>query len=272
MTLFRAVLSWFVLLAVAFLNGAVRQFAYPPTLGDFAARQVSTGVGAVALGATIWFILRRWPLSRASQAWATGALWAALTVAFEVALVRGGGRPWDDVIAQYALWRGSLWPLLVLWVLTAPAALSALQRSRVAVGLALRWAVVGWIACGLVFALARAAFGVDAAVVIHLLAAPVIGATVTLLLWNHPRHPGVAATAATLAGTAALLDAILVAPFLERSFAMFASLAGTWIPLALIFAASAATAAMLSRPAARRATRRNPGEAARAASDRRGGR
>ncbi len=52
MTLFRAVLSWFVLLAVAFLNGAVRQFAYPSTLGDFAARQVSTGVGAVALGAT----------------------------------------------------------------------------------------------------------------------------------------------------------------------------------------------------------------------------
>jgi hypothetical protein len=132
MTPFRAVLSWFVLLAVAFLNGAVRQFAYPSTLGDFAARQVAAGVGAVALGVTIWFILRRWPLSRAPQAWATGALWAALTVAFEVALVRGGGRPWDDVIAQYALWKGSLWPLLVLWVLAAPAALSALQRSGIA--------------------------------------------------------------------------------------------------------------------------------------------
>lgn len=132
MTPFRAVLSWFVLLAIAFLNGAIRQFAYPSTLGDFAARQVAAGVGAVALGVTIWFILRRWPLSRAPQAWATGALWAALTVAFEVALVRGGGRPWDDVIAQYALWKGSLWPLLVLWVLAAPAALSALQRSGIA--------------------------------------------------------------------------------------------------------------------------------------------
>jgi hypothetical protein len=107
-------------------------------------------------------------------------------------------------------------------------------------------------ACGLVFALARAAFGVDAAVVIHLLAAPVIGAVVTRLLWAHPRHPGVLATAATLAGTAALLDAIVVAPFLERSFAMFASPAGTWVPLALILAASAATAALLSRAAARR--------------------
>jgi hypothetical protein len=252
MTPFRAVLSWFVLLAVAFLNGALRQLAYPSTLGDFAARQVAAGVGAVALGVAIWLILRRWPLSRAPQAWATGALWAALTVAFEVALVRGGGRPWDDVLAQYALWKGSLWPLLVLWALVAPAALSALQRSRVAVGPALRWAVAGWMACGLVFALARAAFGVNAAVAIHLLAAPAIGAAAALFLWTHPRHPGVAGTAAVLAGTPALLDAVVVAPFLERSFGMFASLAGTWIPLALIFAASAATAALLSRPAARR--------------------
>jgi hypothetical protein len=83
--------SWFVLLAVAFLNGAVRQLAYPATLGDFAGRQVAAGLGAVALGVAIWFILRRWPLSSVPQAWATGALWAALTVAFEVVLVRGGG-------------------------------------------------------------------------------------------------------------------------------------------------------------------------------------
>jgi hypothetical protein len=128
MTPFRAVLSWLVLLAVAFVNGAVRQLAYPSTLGDFAARQVAAVVGAVALGVAVWLLLRRWPLSRASHAWATGALWAALTVGFEVALVRGSGRPWSEVLAQYAIWEGSLWPLLVLWVLVAPATLSALQR------------------------------------------------------------------------------------------------------------------------------------------------
>jgi len=61
---------------------------------------------------------------RALLAW-----FVLLAVAFEVALVRGSGRPWQDVIDQYALWKGSLWPLLVLWVLVAPAAISALQRS-----------------------------------------------------------------------------------------------------------------------------------------------
>jgi hypothetical protein len=251
-TPFRAAISWLVLLTVAFLNGALRQLVYPSTLGDFAARQVAVGIGAVALGVTMWLLLRRWPVSSARRAWSTGALWAGLTVVFEIALVRGGGHPWKDVLDQYAIWRGSLWPLLVLWVLAAPAVISALQRSRVAVGPALRWAIVGWAACGIVFALGRALFGANAAVVIHLLAAPLIGATVTLLLWNHPRHPGVLATAATLAGGAVLLDAILVAPLLERSFAMFGSPAGTWIPLGLIFTASAASAALLSRPAGRR--------------------
>lgn len=244
MTPARAFISWLVLLAVAFLNGALRQLAYPAALGDFAARQVSAGVGAVALGVAIWLILRRWPTPRARQAWATGALWAALTVAFEAAMVGGRGS-WVDAVAQYAIWKGSLWPLIVLWVLVAPAALTALQRSRVAVGPALGWGVVGWFACGATFGLARAVLGVDAAVAIHLVAAPFIGAAVTRFLWMHPRHPGVAGTAATLAGIPALLDAIVVAPFFEKSYAMFASPAGTWIPLGLILAASAATAQYL---------------------------
>jgi hypothetical protein len=47
--------------------------------------------------------------------------------------------------------------------------------------------------------------------------------------------------------TPLLLDAVLVAPFLERSFAMFRSAAGTWLPLAAILGASAATAAGLAR-------------------------
>jgi hypothetical protein len=129
----RALLSWLVLLAVAVANGALRQLAYPRSLGDLAARQISTGVGAVALGVAIWLLLRRWPIERAGHAWATGVLWTALTVLFEAALVRGGGRPWREVWAQYALWKGSLWPLLLLWILIAPRLLSA-PRSPMADG------------------------------------------------------------------------------------------------------------------------------------------
>jgi hypothetical protein len=57
-------------------------------------------------------------------------LWAALTVVFEAAMMLAGGRPWSDVTEQYALWHGSLWPLLVLWIAVAPAALSPDARAR----------------------------------------------------------------------------------------------------------------------------------------------
>jgi len=35
-----------------------------------------------------------------------------------------------------------------------------------------------------------------------------------------------------------LLDASIIAPFAEKSFAMFASVLGTWIPFGLIFFAT----------------------------------
>jgi hypothetical protein len=34
------------------------------------------------------------------------------------------------------------------------------------------------------------------------------------------------------------MDALVVAPFIEHSYAMFGSVLGTWVPFALIFAAS----------------------------------
>jgi hypothetical protein len=191
---------------------------------------------------TIWFLLRRWPATSARAAWATGAQWAVLTILFETAMGRAAGRSWGEVLGQYALWRGSLWPLLLLWILVAPAALSSLQRAHVAVGATLAWAVIGWGACGGTFGLARAALGVEAAIWIHLAAAPLIGALATRLLWRHRRHPGVTGTALAMAGVPAFLDSVVVAPFLERSYAMFQSAAGTWIPLALILVASAGTA------------------------------
>jgi len=44
-------------------------------------------------------------------------------------------------------------------------------------------------------------------------------------------------TAAIFLAVVAGLDLFLVAPFFERSYVMFASFLGTWLPFALIFAA-----------------------------------
>jgi hypothetical protein len=41
-----------------------------------------------------------------------------------------------------------------------------------------------------------------------------------------------------LTGIVVILDAVVVAPIIERSYAMFRSFIGTWMPFAAIFLAS----------------------------------
>ncbi len=73
---------------------------------------------------------------------------------------------------------------------------------------------------------------------IHAIVAP---AAFGILTWRHTKaHPNTSAGSLALAmlGIVVGLDALLVAPFLERSYAMFRSVLGTWLPFALIFAST----------------------------------
>ena len=54
-------------------------------------------------------------------------------------------------------------------------------------------------------------------------------------------------TAAAFLAVVVAMDAFLVAPVFERSYAMFASPLGTWIPFALIFAATYLTGLAVAR-------------------------
>jgi len=121
MTFPRALLSWLVLLVVAFTNGALRAVAYGSYFDERTANQVSCGLGIVLLGLVIFRIARRWPFRSAPQAWSIGALWMALTIAWEFCFFHFVMRhPWDELIANYAIWQGRLWPLVLLWLLVAP--------------------------------------------------------------------------------------------------------------------------------------------------------
>ena len=120
MTLLRSLLAWLVLLAVGFANGTLRQLTYARLMDDGLAHQLSCLTGAAALALAIAWLVRRWPLRSRAQAWATGALWLALTVAFETSFGLAEGRTWAAVLGDYAVWDGQLWPLVLLAVLLTP--------------------------------------------------------------------------------------------------------------------------------------------------------
>jgi len=99
-------------------------------------------------------------------------------------------------------------------------------------------AIVIWGGCGGVIYVGRRLWSIDTTLRVHLIAAPIIA---FLCAAFHVRvapgfDPLMRAMGLTLIIIA--LDAFVVAPLFERSYAMFSSVIGTWLPFVAIFAAS----------------------------------
>jgi len=118
---FRAVGIWLVLSVLAVANGIFREAVISPPLGDAAAHAASTvflcGVILVVAWLTICWIGPR----TGKEAFLIGLLWLGMTLAFE--FLAGHylfGNSWRDLLADYNLARGRLWPLVLATTLLAP--------------------------------------------------------------------------------------------------------------------------------------------------------
>jgi hypothetical protein len=109
------------LLALAVLNGGLRDAWLSPRLGDTAGRALSS----VLLSLLILLAARltvRWigPRTR-REALTVGALWVGLTLAFEFGAGRYGfGKSWAELLADYDLSRGRIWVLVLIVTFFAP--------------------------------------------------------------------------------------------------------------------------------------------------------
>jgi hypothetical protein len=129
-TMTRYLLGWGGLVAIAFLNAGLREFAFTPFMGDDASHQLSTVTLIFFFVAYFWWLFRRWPPKSRGHAWEIGALWFVLTVGVEIGLGLATGVPPDEIIAQYNVLAGSLWPLVPLTVLLGPGVMQALNPER----------------------------------------------------------------------------------------------------------------------------------------------
>lgn len=125
----RLLLAWLVMLGVSVLNGIARDAGYGRELEPLVAHQLSTIYGMTLLGGVIGAYAWRWPFASAAAAWRAGCLWLALTVAFEFIFFRYvTGHSWSELLANYDLAAGRLWPLLLLWIALAPEVFRRLCR------------------------------------------------------------------------------------------------------------------------------------------------
>jgi hypothetical protein len=117
----RYLIAWFVMLLIAMVNGALRDFTYGRHVPELLAHQLSSLSGIILFGVVFYQFVRRWPPDSARQAICIGLFWMALTVAFEFLFFHYvAGHSWTELLANYDIAHGRLWPLILLWVAFGP--------------------------------------------------------------------------------------------------------------------------------------------------------
>jgi len=95
-----------------------------------------------------------------------------------------------------------------------------------------------WILCGATIGIGRSIFTMQTTLIVHAIGAPVFAFLVSLLYFKKFRYTSPFQTAFSFLVFVMAMDAFLVAPVFEKSFAMFRSVLGAWIPFGLIFFAT----------------------------------
>jgi len=99
-------------------------------------------------------------------------------------------------------------------------------------------AVTGWAMCGATFGIGRAFLTISTTPAVHALVAPTAFGVLTSHYFSRHSEPSPTRVAVTFLAIVIGLDGLVVAPLVERSWAMFRSAPGTWIPFALIGAST----------------------------------
>jgi len=105
-------------------------------------------------------------------------------------------------------------------------------------GVTLAYPLVGWGVCGAIMGVGRAVTSVDTTLTVHAIAVPIVFGLLSRSYHTRFGFTTPLQTALINTGLVVTLDAAIVAPVFERSYAMFGSIPGTWLPFGLIFAST----------------------------------
>ncbi len=102
----------------------------------------------------------------------------------------------------------------------------------------LGFAFAVWAFCGALIGIGRQFMDMDMTLIVHAIGAPLGAAFFSWIYYRYFGFTTPLATAAIFVAASLALDVFVVALLIEKSFAMFSSVIGVWIPQMLIFAAT----------------------------------
>jgi len=119
--LLKAFAIWWLILALAVLNGGLREVVLLPVLGKPAALVLSGVLLAACIVIVALVLVPRLGRLRVAQALQLGLLWLTLTLAFEFGFGYWvQGHSWSELLAAYTFRDGNLWPLVLVVIFFAP--------------------------------------------------------------------------------------------------------------------------------------------------------
>lgn len=116
----KQIIAWAVLPLAAVANGALRDFSYGRRTSETVSHSIAVAPLAVIVRLWAGVLARRWPLRSRRAALGVGLAWLCLTLTFECGLGKARGLSTEDLLADYDVRRGRLWPLALVVVATAP--------------------------------------------------------------------------------------------------------------------------------------------------------
>jgi lipid-binding SYLF domain-containing protein len=117
----RAAVVWMYIVPVAIVNGMLRDMALAPYLGDPTARAISCVTLAAAVLAIARMSIAWIGPPTAGAAWMVGVIWLNLTLALEFLVGHYVfGTPWAALRADYNIFAGRLWVLVLAAALAGP--------------------------------------------------------------------------------------------------------------------------------------------------------
>ena len=96
-------------------------------------------------------------------------------------------------------------------------------------------AFVGWAVCGLTMGIGMRITSLNNTLIIHAIVTPIIFCLISLFYFKKLHYTSPMKTAIIFVSFIILMDIFIVALLIQKSFEMFTSILGTWVPFFLIF-------------------------------------
>ena len=99
-------------------------------------------------------------------------------------------------------------------------------------------AFVGWALCAATMGIGMAVTTLDTTLIVHAIGAPIFFCAVSLVYFNKFNYTAPLQTAFYFLAFVIAMDFFVVAMLINRTFEMFTSILGTWLPFTSIFAST----------------------------------